>query len=103
MGTSGDLERENAKILFSRSIRSGFRYVEYISDGDLRVVSTIRELKPYGEGVTLQKTECANHLTKRSRARLAKWGTNWTLAHFEERDEKRQKKLDDKEKKDAAA
>ena len=97
------MEKENAKDLFSGSLVLGFRYKEYICDGDLRVVKAVNELKPYGENVGLKKTECANHLVKRSRKKLGKWGTNWNVAEFEKRDNGRRKKLDDRNKKDVAA
>ena len=90
-GSPGDLERANALKLFGRSLDLGFRYVDYVGDGDLKIVSALRDFKPYGDGVTLKKTECANHLVKRIVSKVKKWGEGWTMGGFEERDELRRK------------
>ena len=58
MGSLGDWKEENIIKLFSDSQKLGFRYTGYISDGDAKVVKTLKDLKPYGEGVPIVKTEC---------------------------------------------
>ena len=99
-GDSGGLERENIIKLFSDSQKLGFRYTGYISDGDAKVVKTLKDLKPYGEGVPIVKTECGNHMTNRVRGGIEKWGNNWDWEVYDARDLKRKKKFDAKEKAD---
>ena len=101
-GSSGGLERENIVKLFTASEDLGFRYTGYISDGDAKVVKTLRDLKPYGEGVPLEKSECGNHMINRFRKGLGKWGTLWDYEVYDKREKKRvadEKKRKDKEQK----
>ena len=57
-GCSGDLEKWNAVALLKRSVQHGFRYMEYVSDGDLRVVAAIKKAEPYGPNLIPQKIVC---------------------------------------------
>lgn len=100
-GASADMERENAVELFGRSEREHkLRYIEYVCDGDIKVVKDVNDSKPYGEDVVIRKTECANHLVKRSAAMLVMWGTEWTYEGFSKREvvRKRQEKKREDEK-----
>ena len=64
-GASGDMEKYNALVLFGKSEEIGFRYTNYISDGDCKVHGALLELKLYGD-IVIKKGECANHLGKRA-------------------------------------
>ena len=77
-GGSGSMEIHNALILFKRSRQWGFRYTNYISDGDSKVLKASREHDIYGPGVVIEKLECSNHLAKRATAALFKFGLKWT-------------------------
>ena len=90
-GASAEMERQNVLNLFRSSEEIGFRYVEYICDGDAKVVAAVRDLQPYGEGVMIEKTECANHLINRAKKKLHVWGRDWNLEGFEERNKKGKK------------
>ena len=67
-GCSGSMEVENAKLLFKNSKKLGFRYTTYIADGDNKVYPKLRELNIY----PIEKTECANHFTKRAKKKNKK-------------------------------
>lgn len=71
-GSSGGMEAEMAKRMWSRSQDLGFRYVEIISDGDSSTFPELQKLKVYGSNVTLTKTECINHVGKRMGTALRK-------------------------------
>ena len=66
----------NALRLFEESKeKCGMRYTQYVSDGDCKVVKALNDRMPYGEGVKLKKTSCANHFNKTLRKRLGACGT----------------------------
>ena len=101
-GSSAEMERENAIELFRESKKLGFRYMEYVCDGDIKVVSAVNKAEPYGPGVVIEKTECANHLKKRSQEKLLKWGTEFCVDNFNKREKQRVKKLEKRQKKEAS-
>ena len=99
-GDSGRLEKVNAEKLFNRSVeKCGFRYTEYVSDGDLKIVKTLRELRPYG-GVCLKKTECANHLRKRFTGKVGKFFRGWTRGGYFAREKSRKKAKAERDEKE---
>lgn len=52
--------------MWSRSAeKCGFRYVTVISVGDSKGYNAAKEMKPYGEGIQIEKVECSNHVAKR--------------------------------------
>ena len=60
------MEVEAARVLWRRSEeRHNLRYTILLSDGDAKTFNVLCELKPYGEGVVLEKEECVNHVSKR--------------------------------------
>ena len=72
-GCSGSMECYNAEVLFKRSANLGFRYSEYVSDGDSKVFSHLVGLGIYPD-VDLKKIECATHMSKRGSAALHNLG-----------------------------
>ena len=65
-GSSGMMEVEGAKTLWLRSVAEHkLRYTTLLSDGDCKTHTVLTELKPYGEGVEIDKEECVNHVSKR--------------------------------------
>merc|ERR1711874_755148 len=92
---------KNVEKLFTRSEDMRFRYREYVSDGDLRIVKTLRDLKPYG-GKSLYKCECSNHLEKRNRNNIEKF-SKWDKILFQRNEEKRVNARDKVYKKAAEA
>lgn len=71
-GSSGGMEVDIAKKLWSRSSQLGFRYTEIISDGDSKAFMTLQDMKVYGPNVVLKKEECVNHVGKRMGTALRK-------------------------------
>ncbi|ESO88659.1 hypothetical protein LOTGIDRAFT_165443 [Lottia gigantea] len=67
-GSSNAMEVEAAKVLWSRSLDSGFRYSTLISDGDSKSYDHINNLKLYN----VEKQECINHVAKRMGTALRK-------------------------------
>ena len=76
-GSSGQMEVQNALILFRRSQQWGFRYTIVVSDGDNKVYPRLRDANIYGPDVKIEKYECANHLQKRCHKSLLKFGKNY--------------------------
>ena len=61
-GSSGAMETEGAKILWSRSEEvGGFRYTCLVGDGDAAVMDALLTASPY----PVTKEECINHIAKR--------------------------------------
>ena len=59
-GPTGSMERENAVILFKRSVeKNKMRYTKYVADGDCKIYKALNEMR-YGPGIKIQKMECAN-------------------------------------------
>ena len=76
-GSPGAMEINNALVLFSRSQKFGFIYSHYVSDGDSKVYPNLVKSNPYPTK-QISKTECANHVQKRSSNRIFKFG-KWYL------------------------
>ena len=72
------MEVHNALVLFRRSTQWGFRYTTYISDGDCKVYPKLKAANIYGADVLIEKMECANHLAKRAKNQLIKFGSTYT-------------------------
>lgn len=55
--------------MLQRSLQSGFRYINIISDGDSSTIIAIKSLNnntgPYGAEHQIVKEECVNHVSKR--------------------------------------
>ncbi|KAJ4427104.1 hypothetical protein ANN_24719 [Periplaneta americana] len=64
-GSSGSMEMDAAVELWQRSECYGFRYKTLLSDGDAKTLLKLNEVKPYGQGFTIVKEECVNHVGKR--------------------------------------
>lgn len=68
-GTSGGMEPAAAQRMLQRSLQSGFRYINIISDGDSSTIIAIKSLNnntgPYGAEHQIVKEECVNHVSKR--------------------------------------
>ncbi|KAJ4447478.1 hypothetical protein ANN_09485 [Periplaneta americana] len=65
-GSSGGMEVAGVVKLFQRSETcSKVRYVHYLGDGDSKEYKIVKELKPYGENVSVTKLECIGHVEKR--------------------------------------
>ena len=61
--SSPSMEAAAGLILWNRSVsRLNLRYVNMVSDGDSKTMKVLREAQPYGEGVTLTKYECVEHV-----------------------------------------
>eukprot|EP00745_Piridium_sociabile_P007986 TRINITY_DN15350_c0_g1_i2.p1 TRINITY_DN15350_c0_g1~~TRINITY_DN15350_c0_g1_i2.p1 ORF type:complete len:326 (+),score=78.28 TRINITY_DN15350_c0_g1_i2:211-1188(+) len=60
------MEVEAARVLWRRSVqRHKLRYTLLLSDGDAKTFTELNNIKPYGEGVIIEKEECINHVSKR--------------------------------------
>ena len=65
-GPTGSMEKQNAIILFQRSVAQlKMRYMKYVADGDCKIFTSLNEMEVYGPGIKIEKQECANHLSKR--------------------------------------
>lgn len=50
----------------------GVKYSNYIGDGDSATFKAILDLKPYGDELTVVKSECIGHVKKRMHNHLQK-------------------------------
>ena len=75
-GSPGAMEIHNAIVLLKRSTLWGFRYTEYVSDGDAKVLPHLRRANIYPD-VELSKIECGNHLVKRGCSAIHKFGSTY--------------------------
>ena len=75
-GCPGSMEIHNALILLKRSTLWGFRYTEYVSDGDAKVLPHLRRANIYLD-VNSNKIECGNHMAKRGCSAIYKFGSTW--------------------------
>ena len=78
-GSPGAMETHQALVLFKRSTLWVFRYTEYVSDGDAKVLKYLNERNIYDPGIEILKVECANHLAKRASAALFNFAKSWKL------------------------
>jgi len=72
-GSSGKMEVDSIKEMFSRSEEKfGVKYIysNYIGDEDSKTFKAILELNPYGDELTVIKSECIGHVEKRMGTRL---------------------------------
>ena len=64
-GSSNAMEAEAARRIWSRSEDKGLRYTGFLSDGDSKAYSAVKELNLYPPGHDIAKEECVNHVHKR--------------------------------------
>ena len=64
-GSSGAMEVEGAKKMWSRSEAMGFRYTTLVSDGDCKTFNELNSLKLKRPTIAIKKEECLNHVSKR--------------------------------------
>ncbi|EZA47079.1 hypothetical protein X777_16771 [Ooceraea biroi] len=70
-GSAGKMEVDAMKEMFSRSEEKfKVKYTNYIGDGDSKTFNAILNLNPYGDDVSVIKTECVGHVEKRMGTRL---------------------------------
>ena len=70
-GSLGKMEVDGMKEMFSRSEEKfGVKYGNYIGDGDSKTFKAILDLNPYGDELTVMKSECIGHVEKRMGSRL---------------------------------
>lgn len=70
-GSSGSMEVESVKEMFVRSgEKFGVKYSDYIGDGDSKTFKAILNVNPYGDELTVKKSECVGHVQKRMGTRL---------------------------------
>ena len=83
-GSSGTMEGENALILFKRALTINpnikFQYLEYISDGDCKIYSKIKDAykDDMGRVISIFKYECWNHILKTWRNKLNEWSNRYS-------------------------
>ena len=76
-GSSSAMEVGGAIVLWKRSIeRLNLRYVNVISDGDSKAISSVQKAKPYGDDCPVVKYECVGHVQKRVGAAIIKLRQN---------------------------
>lgn len=62
-GSAGSMEVESVKMMFSRSEELyGVKYGNYIGDGDSKTFAAVVKLNPYGDKLTVIKSECIGHV-----------------------------------------
>lgn len=69
-GSSGGMEVAGALEVFRNSVSRNVRYTRYLGDGDSKGFQIVKDSKPYGEGVDIEKLECIGHIQKRMGTRL---------------------------------
>lgn len=70
-GSSGKMEVDAVKEMFLRSEEKfGVKYSNYIGDGDSKTFKAILDSNPYGDDLTVVKSECVGHVEKRMGSRL---------------------------------
>jgi hypothetical protein len=70
-GTSGGMEVVGVTRIYERSVvENRVRYTNYLGDGDSKAFETVKNLKPYGDQVSLSKMEYIGHIQKRMGGRL---------------------------------
>ncbi|GFT14881.1 uncharacterized protein TNCV_3483371 [Trichonephila clavipes] len=61
--SAGMMETVGMVRIFQRSLsHRSVRYTSYIGDGDSKTFSSITASNPYGEDITVSKTECVGHV-----------------------------------------
>jgi len=58
------------KMFSSSEEKFGVKYSNYIGDGDSKTFKEILKLNPYGDELTVIKSECIGHVEKRMGTRL---------------------------------
>lgn len=70
LGTSGGMEVQGARTIFSRSLpQYNVKYLKYLGDGDSKGFETVSKEAIYGTS-TIEKLECLGHVQKRMGTRL---------------------------------
>ena len=76
-GSSSAMEVGGALVLWKRSIEHlNLRYVNMVSDGDSKAISSVQKAKPYGDDCPVMKYECVGHVQKRVGAAMIKLKRN---------------------------
>ena len=57
--------------------KNGHRYINYLGDGDSASYKTVKDTKPHGPDIEINKLECIGHVQKRCRGRLRKFKPSW--------------------------
>ena len=75
--SSSAMEVGGALVLWKRSIEHlNLRYVNVVSDGDSKAISSVQKAKPYGDDCPVVKYECVGHVQKRVGAAMIKLKRN---------------------------
>ena len=70
-GSAGKIEVDSVAEMFATSQEKfGVKYSNYIGDGDSKTFKAILDSKPYGDELTVVKSECIGHVEKRMGSRL---------------------------------
>ena len=76
-GSSSAMEVGGALVLWKRSIEHlNLRYVNVVSDGDSKAISSVQKAKPYGDDCPVVKYECVGHVQKHVGAAIIKLKRN---------------------------
>lgn len=60
------METDGILKIFERSeCEIGVRYSKFLGDGDSSSYPTVRQAKPYGDEIDVEKLECIGHIQKR--------------------------------------
>lgn len=69
-GSSGAMDAAGLVTILQRSVeKHGFRYVEFLGDGDSKAHNSLAQEAVYGD-ITVEKLECVGHVQKRLGSRL---------------------------------
>lgn len=67
------METDGILKIFERSEQErGVRYSKFLGDGDSSSYPTVRQAKPYGDDIVVEKLDCIGHIQKRVGSRLRK-------------------------------
>ena len=67
------MEIDAIKEMFLRSDdKFGIKYGNYMADGDYKIYKAILDINPYGDEMTVIKSECVGHVEQRMGIRLRK-------------------------------
>ena len=77
-GALAECEVEGSMIIFERSVANlKPRYINVISEGDSKAFNAVKEAKPYGEEVLVEKyNSCTKTLYKKKKALIKQGGTD---------------------------
>ena len=91
-GSSGSMESDALVDIFKSSETfNGFRYVEFLGDGDTKSHHDVVASDPY-PGTVVKKLECIGHVPKRVGNRLRRLKTSYKVPRSKEVDKNKKKK-----------